>query len=249
MSPMTTSPCTWPIDRSCLPSGADPSVVAAAADTAVGVLWALTGRRFGTCPVEARPCPPDTILPAGNPLTAGPGWVPHLDAGTITNQPACQAVSCQRDGAIVLPGPVHQLLGMDVEGTEVALSSLVLDGDRLYRRDGLPWPDQNLARPSGEEGTWAVRYLRGEPVPAGGNRMVGLLAAEFISACTTGRCQLPRRTTQVQRQGVTVTMVDPQDIYASGATGLTEVDLWIRAHNPHRMTQRSTVWSPDLGVW
>lgn len=246
---MTTSPCTWPIDRTCLPADADQDLVDHAADTAVGVLWALTGRRFGLCPVEARPSPPGTHYPAGNPLSPGPGWVPHLDAGTIRNVPACLGPACDRHGAIVLPGPVHQLLGMDVEGEEVDLTSIIRDGDRIYRRDGLPWPDQHLDRPSGDEGTWAVRYLRGEPVPAGGARMVGVLANEFLAACTTGRCQLPRRTTQVQRQGVTMTMVDPSDIYASGATGISEVDLWIRAHNPNRLASRPVVWSPDLGVW
>lgn len=245
---MTTSPCTWPVARSCLPDNANPALVAEAVDTAVGVLWALTGRRFGTCPVEARPCPPGTP-PSGIPLSPGPGWVPLLDAGTIRNAPACTTTACDRTGAIILPGPVHKLLGMSVDGDDVDLTTVVLHGDRIMRRDGLPWPAQHLDRPEGDPGTWSIRYLRGTPPPAGAAHAVGTLAKEFLAACTTGKCALPRRTTQVQRQGVTVSMVDPQDIFDSGATGLPEVDLWIRAWNPNRMQQPAAVWSPDQAVW
>lgn len=245
---MTTSPCTWPVDRTCLPDTDNQAAIQEAVDTAVGVLWALTGRRFGVCPVEARPCPPGTTG-HGVPLAPGPGWVPYLDDGTIRNVPTCTTVACDRAGMIVLPGPVHKLLGFTVDGDDIDLSSIVVHGDRIARRDNHPWPPQNLAAVEGDPGTWSIRYLRGTPPPAGAAHAVGALAREFHAACTGGKCALPRRTTQVQRQGVTVSLVDPQDIYDSGATGITEVDLWIRAHNPNRMQAPASVWSPDQAVW
>lgn len=56
----TMSACTWPIDRSCLPEAETPEERVKqrlAEDLAVSVLWALSGRQFGQCPVIARPCP------------------------------------------------------------------------------------------------------------------------------------------------------------------------------------------------
>lgn len=225
-----TAPHHWPVDWECLPNPTDTSraELQESIDTAVGVLWALTGRRFGIWRATVYPCPPGT-------------------AGLRTT--TCSTVACDRAGSILLPGPVNKLLAFTVDGTDIALDSLLLDGDRIYRRDGQPWPDQNLTRHPTQSGTWSITYLGGITPPAGAAHAVGALAREFHAACTGGKCALPRRTTQVQRQGVTVSMVDPSDIYDTGATGITEVDLWIRAHNPHRQSQPATIWSPDQAVW
>ncbi|WP_297451686.1 hypothetical protein [uncultured Corynebacterium sp.] len=226
---MSEALCTWPVDDYCLPDNADPIIIRECVDTAVGILWALTGRRFTICPTTVRPCPPQT-------------------AG-ICPTPGATYLHCSRSGSIQLPGPVYKVTGFTVAGQNIDLSSLIVDGDRIYRHAGEPWPDQNLNVADTEPGGWSITYLKGIPVPPGGSRCAALLAKEFYAACTGGRCQLPRRVQQVQRQGVTVTAVDPQDIYASGATGLTEVDIWIRAHNPNRMSEPATIWSPDLPIW
>lgn len=218
-----------------------------AVDSAIGILWALTGRRFGLTAVEARPCPPDTSL-RGVPLSPGPGWAPVLDAGTIRNAPTCQAVSCRRDGALLLPGPVRTILGWTTDGQEMDVSLLHRAGDLVWLNNRR-WPLQDLSLPASEYGTWSIRYLRGEVPPPGASGMVAALAREYLAAATGGTCQLPQRATQVQRQGVTVSMVDPTEIYESGATGITEVDLWIKAMNPHGLSQPSTVWSPDMSAW
>lgn len=225
--------CEWPVDTQCLPEVKDESlapVLREAVDTAVAVLWAFTGRRFGVCPAVVRPCPPQTAgvcaapLPEDNPV-------------------------CDRTGSVLLPGPVHEVTGFIVGGVEYAVDSLTVEGDRVYRANGEPWPDQNLTVPASSPGGWGISYLRGEPVPAGGGRCVALLAKEFFNACTGGRCQLPRRVQNVSRQGVTVTAVDPADIYEAGSTGLSEVDLWIKAWNPNRLQEPATAWSPDLALW
>lgn len=229
---MTAMPCTWPVDRSCLPYGreeADWARIPAATDAAVLVLWALTGRQFGVCDVIARPCP-----------THGEAAVCVMVGG------------CAPHGAsvVTLPGPVHAVHEVTVDGTEIAPESWVLEGDRLYRAGGRAWPRQDLTRPAGDPGTWTVRYARGTPPPAGAGIVAGQLANEFYKSCTTpDQCALPRRVTSITRQGVTMQMADPQAIIDAGGTGLPEVDLWVKALNPHGLTQPASVWSPDVAVW
>lgn len=198
-----TESCEWPVDTRCLPEITDDNVqqVRDAVDTAVLVLWALTGRRFGICPAEyplpasARPCPPD----------------PRLIGGEWHNVPPGPA------RAVTLPGPVHAVTAVeDAHGEPLTVPEL--RGDML-----LDVPPSAAV----------VKYLRGEPIPAGAAQHVGTLANERYLQCTgDSRCRLPRNTTNVTRQGVSVQMVSPQEIIESGVTGLPEVDAWIRALNP-----------------
>jgi hypothetical protein len=121
-----------------------------------------------------------------------------------------------------------------IEGVVLDESEYRLEGDLLYRV-GTDWPKQDLTRPLDEPGTWSVTYLRGNPPPPGSAKLVGQLAAEFLAACNGGKCRLPRRVRSVTRQGVTYDMVDPTDIYATGKTGIPEVDLWLSSVNPHHI--------------
>lgn len=116
-----------------------------------------------------------------------------------------------------------------------------LEGNRLYRTDGSAWPTQNLAQPLPNAGTWSVEYGRGTAPPANVGVLVGLLALEFLSACSGGKCRLPRRVTSVSRQGVSYQMIDPTDIYATGKTGLPEVDLWLSSVNPAHLSEAPRV--------
>jgi hypothetical protein len=45
----------------------------------------------------------------------------------------------------------------------------------------------------------------------------------------------------VSRQGVTYRAYDPAVIYASGKTGLAEIDGWLAAVNPNALTAAPTV--------
>lgn len=235
--------CTWPIDRSCLPEAATPEERVKqrhAEDLAVSVLWALSGRQFGQCPVIARPCPQACSTSSG---MYGPGWFPVFDDGQWRNLTCSCPGSCTASGPTVvhLPGPVGEVLSVNVGGIELDEAAYQLEGGRLYRTDGAQWPRQDLNAPSGSDGTWTVTYTRGVPVPPGVGVLVGLLTKEFLAACSGGKCRLPRRVQSVARQGVSYTMVDPADIYAAGKTGLSEIDLWLAAVNPTALQQRPTV--------
>ena len=59
-------------------------------------------------------------------------------------------------------------------------------------------------------------------------------------------CVLPQRVTPISRQGVSWTLLDPQDFLDNGRTGIYHVDLFLRTVNPDRARLRSRVFSPDL---
>lgn len=232
------APLQWSVDRSCLtplPVPADPNnptavevaaIEAAQASrdaneaVAVHVMWALSGRQFGACPVVHRPdgdhCAPRPIFP------------PHRGC-------------CPTTGAwVTLPGPVAAVVSVDVAGVPIDPSSWALEGDRLYRTGGHAWPSQNWDRPAGEPGTWSVTYLRGLPVPAGVDKLTGLLAKEFVAACEGGKCRLPRTVVSTTQRGVTHSF-DPARILAAGKTGIPEIDSWLAAVNPHRIAEAPVV--------
>lgn len=240
---------TWPVDWSKLPSDDSPEREYAV-DAAVAVLWALTGRVYGLRAVEARPCPPSTVGAPGGaiPLAPSRGWEPVLHSGVVRNV-STVAVDCGKGSGILLPGPVASLIGWAVDGEEMNIAGLQLNGNTVLRTAGGGWPRQDLTLPSTEPGTFAIRYLQGAEPPAGAEYVVGVLAAEFYAAATgEGKCRLPRRTSQVQRQGVTVSVADPEEVINAGLTGIAEIDMWIRALNPYRLAQPTTVWSPDLSI-
>lgn len=241
--------CTWPVDRSCLPEvdpddEIDVAKMQAAVDAAVRVLWSLTGERYSCCPRIVRPCLSDCETPSY--WAPGSGWVAVLDDGVWRNIGCGCGGSCSARGPMVvhLPGPVCEITEVKIDDSVVDPAGYKLEGDRLYRVGGV-WPEQNLQAPLGDSGTWSVEYLTGTPPPAGAATMVGILAKEFWNACSGKQCKLPRRVQTVQRPGVTFQVADAADIYEKGATGITEVDLWIASVNPYRHRQRPSVLSPD----
>lgn len=245
----------WGIDRTCLPPLPDlpdtptedqqkayDAALArqnAAEDIAVHVMWALSGRQFGLNEVVVRPCPPAPF----EWLRGIDGYVLTLDAGHWAPWPCGCLGGCEVGGPSVvhLPGPVHDVTAVTVAGVALDAGAYVLEGDALYRRDGV-WPSQNLGRPLGDPGTWSVTYRRGIPVPSGVDKLTGVVALEFINACDADgdECRIPRTLTQTTRRGVTHTF-DPAPILAAGKTGLPEVDLWLAAVNPHHLAEGPVV--------
>jgi hypothetical protein len=250
-------PFVWPIDRTCLPElpvlpdtpTADEQAAYdvalaqrnGAEDLAVQVLWALSGRQFGVWETTVRPCLINVSLSGYEMPWAAP-FVLTLDEGHWFNWPCGCVGSCTLSGPRVvhLPGPVDAITAVTIDGVTLDLSEYQLEGNVLYRQ-GAPWPRQDLGRPLGESSTWSVTYTRGNPVPAGVDRLGGLLAKEFLAACGGGKCRLPRNVRNVARQGVTYEVYDPRDIYANGKTGLAEVDLWLAAVNPNRLAEAPEV--------
>jgi hypothetical protein len=233
-------------------------VVAAATE----YLWRWTGRAFGLCEVEVRPCRQDCL---GAPTTYD-GWAgrpdpylpshgarapftPALVAGAWRNI-VCggcgDLCGCGETSALRLPAPVDSIVAVTIDGETLDPAAYRVDNrSTLIRQDGGRWPTcQNLALPAGEVGTWSVRYRWGAPVPAGGQVAAGKLACEMAKAyCGSSDCELPERIQTVTREGVTVGFLDPFEGLEAGKTGLWLVDSWVASIRT--APARSTVRSPD----
>jgi hypothetical protein len=110
------------------------------------------------------------------------------------------------------------------------------------------WPTcQQLELPDTQPGTFSVTYTYGADPPTPGILAAKVLAGELALAMAQLDNALPQRVTSVNRQGVTVAVVDAMDFLKTGNTGLYEVDLFIKAYNPHGARRYPRVWSPDRG--
>lgn len=248
-------PCEWPIDTSCCPDWEDatPEQREFATRVATELVWRLTGRRWGLCPITVRPCRSSCAQSgvAGWPPPPGGFW-PVLSGGVWTNM-ACGSCkpdcSCTELCQVELPGPVHEVTDVWVgEGPPLDTGAYqVLDHRFLVRTDGECWPEcQDFTAAPGEAGAWAVTYLQGIPVPAGGQYAAGAYACQLIAACTGGTCQLPERVQNITRQGVSMSFLDPMEFLDKGRTGVAVTDTWIAAVNPYGLREPSRVYSPDI---
>lgn len=257
----------WPVDWGCISAeeveAMDPDVKARAEALAAQTLRSLTAYQVGGCPIWVRPCAEGCggssymAAPVGGggsdalgaPI-GGTGWWPHVgDGGTWVNTwCGCggSGCSCTTVSEVILPGPVGRVDKVLIDGAELDPGAYrVDDGNRLVRTDGGTWPKcQDMGAPVGQDGTFAVLYLRGAPVDGLGAWVAGVLAHEFALACTGTKCRLPAGVTSIARQGVTWDI--PSGVFESGLTGITEVDAWVRAWNPNRVRVPSTVWAPGM---
>lgn len=242
-----------------LPTGSD-AVSGTALGMATEVLHAMSGRQFGQCSITVRPCRRDCwggAWPFGTswwqygvvssqwpyPALVGGLWY-NLACGTCGNDCSCSVVH-----EVTLPSVVREV-------TQVKLDGVVLVENVDYRVDnyrllvrlgGDAWPlcnDLNLA--DTEVGTWAVTFRTGRPVPTLGSTAVGVLTDQFTKLLLCNEdCELPVNVTSLSRQGVDITLLDPQEIFQNRRTGLYLPDLFINTYNPHGRTQRARVYDID----
>lgn len=204
------SPCSWPVDFTCIPHdlAVDDDVISDCVDTAIRILWGLTGHRYGVCE-EVTPISVDSVV--CEPTLSGGRWR-NIDVS-------------QSGGIIALGAPIYSVdRVLDDDGGELNFEP-VSYGVRVP-------PSARI-----------VHWRRGVPVPDGGGRAVGQLAAELSLACAGDkRCRLPKNVQQISRQGVTANFGNHVDFLDRGVTGLADVDLWIRAVNPHGLVADSEVF-------
>jgi hypothetical protein len=92
-----------------------------------------------------------------------------------------------------------------------------------------------------------VTYTYGVPAPVAGRRAARTLARELVKGWSDDdTCALPDRVQSIDRQGISIAVMDPQDFLDEGRTGLYEVDLFLRAANPDKARKPARVFSPDL---
>lgn len=208
-----------------------------------------TGQVFGPCPVTVRPCRDTTARRSQT--FAMPGrsrWEPVLIGGKWYNMSCGQCGSscdCEGPGSIALPGPVHEVTEVIIDGLVLPEEAYRVHGRYLHRVDGGVWPTyQDRTLPDDAPGAFAVTYSRGLKVPDGGKIAAGVLALEIMRAlCHDEECQLPQRVQTITRQGVTMAMLDGFEGLDEGKTGLWLVDSWITSVTQPR--RGGIVRSPD----
>jgi hypothetical protein len=221
---------------------------------ASNLLYWRTGRQYpGVCTDLVRPCRPRAAAVQTLAYAASGGSRPITFGSCSCGEPPSDGMAwgcgCENHGAVLLPHrPVRRVLDVTIDGDTVDPSDYrIVDRRWLVRRSG-SWPCcQNLGAADGEPGTWSVEYSYGVPPPAGGAEMAGIYACELAKGCAGDEtCRLPRRVTNLTREGVTMTLLDPFDFFDNGLTGLYEVDAWIGALNPAKLDRPGKVINVDL---
>ena len=243
----------------------DPATKQVVIESAIEFLWNATGNKFGLCETTVRPCADScngstyegwSGAPAGGIWGWGSwgfgGWGPYLYNGQWYNWGCggCGAGGCDSShmDSVRLPGPVAEVLEVTIGG--VVFTDWTYDNWGLSRTDGFQWPRvQDMSAPLTDANTWGVTYLRGIPVPSGGQLAAGKLACELARfQCGDGTCQLPKRVTSIVREGVTVAFQDDFNMLQGGKagplTGIWAIDQWIASVNYSRRS-RGRVLSPS----
>jgi hypothetical protein len=211
------------------------------------VLWALSGRRWlgGGCEETAvlRSLPPAPGTASWPYETSWgrcrcwsfTGW--HLADGLPVHAHPFPGRH-EAPIAVKLPrSPVMTVTSVTVGGEPFAAWRLLSSG-WLERTDGQAW---NVC-----DGDTEIAYTFGEPPPGGGRDAAVELGLEILKYWhKLDSCRLPRKATNITRQGVSIS-IDPASFLTEGGTGLLGVDLWLRSVNPDRAAQAARVWSPDL---
>lgn len=220
---------------------------------AVELLHSFSGQQFGLCRRIVRPCRDECVQPVGAVWSNGQ-LQPTLVGGVWFNE-ACgscrSGCSCTEVCEVTFPGRIERIIEIRIDGTVVDPLDYRVDNYRkLVAQGAFCWPTcQDMTAPAGEPGTWTVEYLVGTPVPEGGRWAAGLLACEFVKACSPGgggTCELPDGVQRIVREGITLEVVD--DIASEfdwGKTGISRVDRWLSSVNPHKITRRAMAFSPD----
>lgn len=260
---ITSAPCLWPDATStCCPDWDTYSaeIQAQALEFATYIIWSATGRQYGLCEMTVRPCGRQcTNCPDGWYWDGMGTWTPYIWNGDWhncwcgSNGPG-GCCTCDPDCQVYLPGPVHSITSVKVDGATLPVSGaggfnyFVLDQKWLVRTDTEAcWPlcsDQNLG--PGDPNAFEVTYLRGREAPAILATAVGIYSCEFAKACVGADCRLPSRVTSISRQGISISMVDINEILKNGLTGIWEVDQIIMHVNPYGIKGSARFYSPDL---
>jgi hypothetical protein len=219
-----------------------------AVKTASYLLWAMSGRKFSgqTTVTERYVSAYDPYLRSGG---SRYNYYPVLIGGSVQNLPLGSIDrnshhDFQGDGTssysrMRLRGRkvirIHNL--RDQNGNIIDPNTYYLaDHSTVYGTPDAKWSPSNIE----------VTYSYGSPPPSAGKSAARMLATELVKLYEgDDTCALPQRTTSVNRQGVSYTILDNQDFIDELKTGLYAVDLFLKTANPDKARARSRVFSPD----
>jgi hypothetical protein len=230
----------------------DSAVAQEIVDAASFVLFHLSGRKYsGVQTVRESYCQIGLNYfglstyygPNRQPLPGPSGYppmLPVLEHGVITNRIGGLCGSCGCPHLIRLRGgPILSVQEVRDGDRVIPLSDVAIyDYRYLMAGTGCCWQSC---------GDLEVTYTYGAPPPAMGRIAAKALADQYVLAVTGSEdCMLPQRVTSISRQGMSWTLLDPQDFLDKGRTGIYQVDLFLTTVNPDNARLRSRVFSPDL---
>lgn len=199
------------------------------------ILWGLSGRKFSGA---------HNIVEFYD-VRHGLGWVDrynYLQSQALLHA-LPSAVLCSDCGyphhMRLRHQPVQRILSVELNGTLVPPSDYVLINHSTI---GFPFSRMACAAMCAR-----VEYIWGVNPPAGGRMATVKLAEQFLFAWdNSDDCKLPQRVTNVTRQGISWTILDPQDFLNDGRTGIYEIDLFLKTVNPDKTRRPARVFSPDI---
>lgn len=200
------------------------------------ILWSLSGRKYsGTHSVvefyDARRGIGSFQSPFGNLQT-------EAILQTAPGTPAC--LDCGFPHKMRLRHqPVQRILSVEINGTLLTPQEYA-----LINHSSVGFPYTRLACAAA---CVRVSYIWGVNPPAGGRAACVELAQQFLLAWDgDDTCKFPKRVTNITRQGVSWTILDPQDFLDDGRTGIYTIDLFLKAVNPDKSRRPARIFSPDL---
>lgn len=220
------------------------------------LLWALSGRQYGSCEVTVRPCsrrchsqPYGDFWWSGGRFESGWPYGPTHGGWMAAACGSCRgSCSCNSAAELRLPQPAQSVSEVSVDGVVLPSSAYILyDGRTLVRTDGGQWPFcQDWAAASGV-GVFEVTAVFGRPVPALGTLAMGEVIPEMLKACAgTEGCRLPSSVVRsITRQGVSKEFVLARDMAEMRRLGLPVSDRFLDFANPESLTLGAKIWNPD----
>lgn len=256
----------WQVDPDCCdwPGDTAPEIERQRAERAQRIasdrLRRLTGGQYGLCETWVRPCldrcrhvpwddrwgrwlnPPDLDASVLRPYLER-GVMYNLCMGGCVDDCSC-AVLCRT----TLPGPVHEVIEVRLDGQVLDAASYVLTpppDNWLVRVDGGCWPYcQDMTASVDQAGSFVVRYFKGRDPSTDPDaiRAYGTLACELYKQFCGSRCRLPGRIRTVNREGISYEVMED---WPRLGTGLPEVDDWLALVNPNSLRAPAAVYTPD----
>lgn len=220
MSTSVIDPCAWPIEPGpcCENLDADPAVVDAVIARVSDIMRTLSGRMIGLCAQTIRPL--------------------HMC-------PTCRSTCCGGADGIPLSGqggePIAEVLQVRIGPDVVDPATYWFEDGMLWLAPPGKWPTRDPKwQQCGDGGAFCVDVLAGVEPDDWALDVAGELVCELVKSCTGQKCRLPRNTTSISAQGVTVTLEASEMMSL-----IPEVAGWVRAVNPHGAVLPAAVWSPD----
>jgi hypothetical protein len=203
-----------------------------AIDSATYILWALSGRKYpGISEITEQYVCPEFDLPAGC------SWentrrfsTPQGFYGYITEWHLSGSGSRIR----LRQQPVRKIVKVESGGSVLPSSDYSIRNNSELILQSAPCSNP------------VVTYKYGVHPPQIGKMAAIELANEFLKAYNNdSACELPKRVSSIQRQGLNIEIYDPAEFLDRGRIGLTLSDFFVASVNPGRAHKPAKVFSVD----